>query len=191
MPKKRTRDRRSLGDALWDSYVAQTRVQNQTRTRNTLSAAGRRGAWRRWRREESVIALLPLCDRLAQEVRRMFLPHIDVRDLQQAGALGLVAAAKAYDPARGEFEPYAYFRIRGAMIDSQKRRAYRNEACVSLQAMYEANGNWLPAELERDRGPSPDDLADRAKLRTRLARAIDEYHRIDSRGSASLWCVLR
>jgi hypothetical protein len=46
---------------------------------------------------------------------------------------------------------------------------------VSLQAMYEANGNWLPAEIERDRGPAPDDLADRAKLRTRLARAIDEY----------------
>jgi RNA polymerase sigma factor (sigma-70 family) len=93
----------------------------------------------RAKRDRSAAALR----RLAREVRRMFAPHIDVRDLQQAGALGLMKAAQGYDPALGRFEPYAYFRIRGAMIDSQKRRAYRNEACVSLQAMYEANGNWL------------------------------------------------
>jgi hypothetical protein len=91
--------------------VAQMRSQNQTHTRNTLSAAGRLGAWRRWCRERSVIALLPLCDRLARDVRRMFAPHIDVRDLQQAGALGLMKAAQAYDPARGEFEPYASFGV--------------------------------------------------------------------------------
>jgi hypothetical protein len=45
----------------------------------------------------------------------MFAPHLDIRDLQQAGAIGLVNAANCYDPSRGDFERYSYFRVRGAI----------------------------------------------------------------------------
>jgi DNA-directed RNA polymerase specialized sigma subunit len=42
--------------------------------------------------------------------------------------IGLVSAANDYGPAHWAFEPYAYLRVRGAIIDSQKRRGVPREA---------------------------------------------------------------
>jgi DNA-directed RNA polymerase specialized sigma subunit len=56
-------------------------------------------------------------------------------------------AAAAYDPALGHFEHFAYFRIRGAVIDSQRRQAYKEEANESLQALADPADRWLPLEL--------------------------------------------
>jgi RNA polymerase sigma factor (sigma-70 family) len=119
----------------------------------------------------TIEAALPLVTRLAREVRRMFAPHIDIRDLQQAGAVGLMKAAKDYDPALGKFEAFAYFRIKGAIIDSQKRRVYREERNVSLDAI-EANG-WVPRPLGIDDAPLADELVARDQARRRLRRAIE------------------
>jgi len=44
--------------------------------------------------------------------------HVDVSDLIQAGAIGLMDAMKKFDPDKGaQFKTYAEFRIRGAMLD--------------------------------------------------------------------------
>ncbi len=44
--------------------------------------------------------------------------HIDVSDLIQAGAIGLMDAMEKFDPHKGaQFKTYAEFRIRGAMLD--------------------------------------------------------------------------
>jgi len=44
--------------------------------------------------------------------------HIDVSDLIQAGAIGLMDAMEKFDPNKGaQFKTYAEFRIRGAMLD--------------------------------------------------------------------------
>jgi RNA polymerase sigma factor (sigma-70 family) len=168
MPK-----RRKLEDKLWDQYLRDDRVRNQTLTSQTLKNKGKLGAWRRWRRESSIEETLPTVARVARDVRRMFAAHIDVRDLQQAGCVGLVQAANAYDPQLGAFAAYAYFRIRGSIIDSQKRRAYREEGAVSLDAMRESRGGWLPPSLEADRGQRVDDVAGHALVRRRLHRVIE------------------
>lgn len=43
-------------------------------------------------------------------------------DLFSAGMVGLMAAARAYEPGRGaEFKTYAYHRIRGAILDELRR----------------------------------------------------------------------
>lgn len=164
-----------LVSKLWDSYVGQTRLQAQRVTAQRLSAAGRRGNWRRWKRAAAIDELLPMVKRIARDVRWMFAPHLDLRDLIQAGSLGLVKAAISYSPANagsGGFESFAYFRVRGAIIDSQKRRAYREEGYISLQAIAEAHDGWLPPELERDRGPGPQEVFETQQLRERLAAAI-------------------
>ena len=45
-------------------------------------------------------------------------PHVDRDDLVAAGHLGLVQAARAFDPARGvPFDRYAQLRITGAIQD--------------------------------------------------------------------------
>lgn len=50
---------------------------------------------------------------------------MDVEDLISAGTLGLVKAARAYDPSRqAVFKTYAYIRIRGAVIDELRGRSF-------------------------------------------------------------------
>lgn len=165
--------RRTLEQKLWHVYLKGEREQNHRLTTETLKKSGKIGAWRRWRRKASIEAALPTVHRLARDVRRMFAPHIDVRDLAQAGCVGLVQAANAYDPSAGEFAAYAYFRIRGSIIDSQKRRAYREESYVSLEALRDPVDGWLPPSLHTDTGPRPDDDANRALVRRRLSRVIE------------------
>lgn len=157
---------------LWDSYVNQVRQRNDDLRRRRLSAAGRLGAWRRWKREQKILELLPMVERISKNVRWMFAPHLDFRDLTQAGSVGLVNAANSYHPAKGEFEPYAWFRVRGAIIDSQKRRVYREESNVSLQAIEAANDGWLPPALDIDRAPLADAIAEREEIHRILAAAI-------------------
>jgi RNA polymerase sigma factor for flagellar operon FliA len=45
--------------------------------------------------------------------------HVDREELEQSGTLGLIDAARRFDPARGSsFEAYSQVRIRGAVIDA-------------------------------------------------------------------------
>lgn len=122
--------------------------------------------------------------RVAREVRWMFSPTIDIRDLEQAGNVGLVKAANAYRPSRASkdgFEPYAYFRVRGAIIDSQKRRAYREERNVSLQAIAAANDGWLPPSLDTDPNANAYQVAEQNEIHRLLASAIAELPDLEQR----------
>jgi RNA polymerase sigma factor (sigma-70 family) len=180
MPNKAAR---SLGARLWDCAVLSARHLNQQHTRKTLSIIGKRGAWRRWRREREILALMPMVDRIARDVRWMFAPHLELSDLTQAGNLGLVRAANAFEPAKAGsagFESYAYFRVRGAIIDAHKRRAYREEANISLQAFGKDDG-WLPPALDTDPRPLPDAIAARDQIRRRLQEAVDDLPEIEGR----------
>jgi RNA polymerase sigma factor (sigma-70 family) len=170
-----------LGRLLWDSYILQSRGSNHAHRRNELSRAGSKGAWRRWKRDKNIVALLPMVGRIARSVRWMFALYIDVRDLEQAGSVGLVNAANCYDPARGAFEPYAWFRVRGAIIDSQKRKVYREELNVSLQSISDAHDGWLPPALDTDRGPLPDALAEGRRIMQALHGAIEKLPDLERR----------
>jgi RNA polymerase sigma factor (sigma-70 family) len=173
-----------LRHSLWDSYVIQRRHTNQALTRKTLSNAGKRGAWRRWHREAAIIKLQPLVEKIARDVRWMFSPALDLRDLTQAGNVGLVKAANAYHPAlagTAGFDSYAWFRVRGAIIDSQKRRTYREEANVSLQAIAAGNDGWLPPSLDTDCRPLPDAQAEQREIRRMLSEAIGQLPEMEQR----------
>ena len=117
---------------------------------------------------------MPMVERIARDLSSMFARHVELEDLMQAGHLGLVRAAEAYDPAKASsvgFESFAYFKIRGSIIDANKRRAYREEANVSLQAIAASDG-WLPARLDTDSAPLADaQLADE-EIRRTLAHAL-------------------
>lgn len=117
-----------------------------------------------------------MVERIARNVRWMFAEYLDFRDLTQAGTVGLVNAANAFNPALAStagFESYAYFRVRGAIIDSQKRRVYREERNVSLQGIAEANDGWLPPSLDTDANAGPDELAEREEIHRLLTAAIE------------------
>lgn len=117
---------------------------------------------------------MPLVERLAQEVRPMFARHIPLEDLVHAGVLGAIKAVDRYDPGKGQkLEAYAWFVIRGAIIDAHKRRAYREEQHVSIDAVRERIG-CEPSSWLRDRGPLPDELADKAQRAATVQMLIAE-----------------
>src|SRR4051795_587109 len=66
-----------------------------------------------------VTSHLPMVKHVVRGVAAHFPRHADIDELVQAGMLGLVEAARRFDPARGvPFEAWASLRIRGAVLDA-------------------------------------------------------------------------
>ena len=89
--------------------------------------------------------------RIARRIHWRHLTHVDVADLVQEGWIGLLQSWRGYDESQGSFERFSYYRIIGAMFDAHKRRGYRNETYMPLDAC-------LVARLVSD-GPLPDEIA--------------------------------
>ena len=69
--------------------------------------------------DQLVMKHLPLVKAIAAGIRRNLPAHVDLDDLVQAGALGLLDATRKYDTGKKVlFETYAKYRIRGAILDS-------------------------------------------------------------------------
>lgn len=69
-----------------------------------------------------IVELLGLVPKIARRTVTYLKPPLSFEDLVAAGTVGLVKAAKDYDPSRqAEFKTYAYIRIRGAILDELKK----------------------------------------------------------------------
>jgi len=65
-----------------------------------------------------IAELLPLVRKVVQRVVTYLKPPLSYEDLVSAGTVGLIKAARDYDPShQAEFKTYAYIRIRGAVLD--------------------------------------------------------------------------
>jgi len=63
-----------------------------------------------------------LVKRIAFHMMNRLPPSVQAEDLIQAGMIGLIEAARHYDPSQGaSFETYAGIRVRGAMLDEIRR----------------------------------------------------------------------
>jgi RNA polymerase sigma factor for flagellar operon FliA len=80
---------------------------------------------RRQMEEKWILDHLPLVRHVVQKISGHLSPRVDVEDLVSAGTLGLVKAARAFDPARdAEFKTYAYIRIKGSVIDELRGQSF-------------------------------------------------------------------
>jgi len=62
---------------------------------------------------------------IARKIASKLSGNIDIEDLISAGTVGLVRAARGYDPDKNaEFRTYAYIHIRGAIIDDLRSRSF-------------------------------------------------------------------
>ena len=67
---------------------------------------------------QRIAQLLPMVPKIAQRVVTYLKPPLSFEDIVSAGTLGLIKAAKDYDPSHNaEFKTYAYIRIKGAILD--------------------------------------------------------------------------
>ena len=75
--------------------------------------------------EQWILDNLPLVRHIVSKVVSSLPPGVETEDLISAGTIGLVHAAKAFDPGRdAEFRTYAYIRIRGAVLDELRSRSF-------------------------------------------------------------------
>ncbi len=115
---------------------------------------------------------------LAVAIHRKLPPSVELDDLIAYGQVGLVEAAREFNPARGtRFSTYAYYRIRGAIYDGLSKMSWfgRNEQS-QLRAEERANA-VLAAEAE-EHGGSGDRDDPEADLRwfRRVTRALAVVH---------------
>ncbi|MGB2821967.1 MAG: FliA/WhiG family RNA polymerase sigma factor [Phycisphaerae bacterium] len=117
---------------------------------------------------------LPLVRHVVSKVRGSLSYRGDEEDLISAGTLGLVKAARAFDPTRhSEFKTYAYIRVRGAILDELRGRSFVPASVHgqlrTIRQAYEA----LAAESGSP--PADEDLAARAGMSLReLYRTLSE-----------------
>lgn len=75
--------------------------------------------------ERWILDNLPLVRHIAGKIGSYLSANIEMEDLISAGTVGLVQAARAYDPSRdAEFRTYAYIRVRGSIIDELRGRSF-------------------------------------------------------------------
>ncbi|MBV1961483.1 MAG: RNA polymerase sigma factor FliA [Immundisolibacteraceae bacterium] len=92
-----------------------------------MSAAGI-GAYKEMTRDKSEVLMekhTSLVKRIAHHMSGKLPNSVQIDDLIQAGMIGLIEAARNYDPNQGAaFETYAGIRIRGAIIDEVRRNGW-------------------------------------------------------------------
>jgi RNA polymerase sigma factor for flagellar operon FliA len=108
---------------------------------------------------EHLAGALAMVNRVVAQVCGSFPHHVDRGELRRAGALGLVEAARRWDPARGvPFEGYAVLRIRGAILDAARADDLVPRRLRALSRRIDAAEQLLLSE--RGRRPSLGELAE-------------------------------
>jgi RNA polymerase sigma factor for flagellar operon FliA len=112
-----------------------------------------------------------LVKRIAFHLLNRLPPSVQAEDLIQAGMMGLLEAARHYDPSQGaSFETYAGIRVRGSMLDEIRRsdwtpRSVHRRAREAAEALREI-------EQTTGRDASPREVADK------LGIGVSEYQQI-------------
>jgi RNA polymerase sigma factor for flagellar operon FliA len=121
--------------------------------------------------DELVAEHVELVKRIAQHLSARLPSSVDIDDLMQAGMLGLLEAARNFDPSRGAtFKTYAGIRIRGAMLDDVRKYDWTPR---SVHHKYRQVAEAI-TELEAKTGQP----AKGEEVAARLGISLDEYHSI-------------
>ncbi|KZE32659.1 RNA polymerase sigma-28 (SigD/FliA/WhiG) subunit [Crenobacter luteus] len=121
----------------------------------------------------------PLVKKLAGIMVARLPASVDVDDLIQVGVIGLIEAARQFDPAQGvAFETFASQRIRGAMLDELRREDWLPRQARRQLREIEA----AIARLEQQLGRAPQE----AEIADALGVALDDYQTMlgDCRGAS-------
>ncbi len=126
---------------------------------------------------------LDLVGRTVGKVSARYPRHVDREELWNAGALGLVEAARRFNPESGiPFERYAAIRIRGAIIDSTRTRDW---ASRSVRRRYREMDE-TSASLRDSTGREPD----HETLAKALDVTVEELEKTQAESAASMLLYL-
>lgn len=123
-------------------------------------------------RNEQILKYAPLVKHIVARIWSRLPDHVmDQEDLIHAGIIGLMSALEKFDENRNvQFETFARFRIRGAVIDELRTRDWlprsaRNKDHRLARAFQ---------ELQRDLGRAPED----DEMAKHLGISLEEYFKL-------------
>jgi RNA polymerase sigma factor for flagellar operon FliA len=126
---------------------------------------------------------LDLVGRTVAKVSARYPRHVDREELWNAGALGLVEAARRFNPESGiPFERYASIRIRGAIIDSTRTRDWASRSVRRRYREMEDANTSLRDSIGRD--------PDRETLANALGITVEELDKTQAQSAASMLLYL-
>jgi RNA polymerase sigma factor for flagellar operon FliA len=111
------------------------------------------------RDESLILEHLGMVKRIAVHLKARIPPFMEVDELVQVGMIGLIEAARSFNPTKGvAFESYAHTRIRGAMIDEVRRLSFLPRSAVAFNKSHSTASQALATELGR--APTQAELAE-------------------------------
>jgi len=120
-------------------------------------------------RDQRIVEHISLVKRIAYHLITRLPTHVMVDDLIQSGMIGLIEAAKNYDPSQGaSFETYAGIRIRGAMLDDVRHADWSPRSLH--RKMRQVRKAIHDIEHETGCDAKDQDVADRLDI------TLDEYY---------------
>jgi len=121
--------------------------------------------------DETAMQFLPMVHKIVQRAATYLKPPLSREDLVSAGTIGLLKAARDYDPCHeAEFQTYAYIRVRGAVLDELKSHSFI-PANVNKQIR---EAMELRNDLTEQRGIAPTD----EELAQKLDITVEKLYRI-------------
>jgi RNA polymerase sigma factor for flagellar operon FliA len=118
---------------------------------------------------EQITELLPLVHNIARRVVTYLKPPLTFEDMVSAGTVGLVRAARDFDPShQAEFKTYAYIRIKGAILDELRGWSFMPE---NLRKRIRA-AQEISRKITEQRGTAPTD----AELAEKLGITVEELY---------------
>jgi RNA polymerase sigma factor for flagellar operon FliA len=119
---------------------------------------------------EQIAGFLPLVHKIVRQVVTYLKPPLSFEDLVSAGTVGLVKAAREFDPSHhAEFKTYAYIRIKGAILDELRGWSF---VPANLNRQIQ-DALQLSQKIIEQTGAAPTD----EELAEKLGVAVDELYR--------------
>lgn len=120
---------------------------------------------------ERIEQYLPMVHKIVRKVVTYLKPPLSFEDMISAGTVGLVMAARDFDPSQGaEFQTYAYIRIKGAIIDELRGWSF---IPVNLNKRIQ-HAQSISRKITEKTGIAPTD----AELAVELGITIDELYEL-------------
>jgi RNA polymerase sigma factor for flagellar operon FliA len=137
-------------------------------------------------RDKLIAEHLTLVQAIAGKLKRTLGRSIEFDDLVGYGHKGLIEAAERFDPKQGvTFTTFAYYRIRGAMLDGMRTMGWYSRADYARYRAEERAHEYLQNVSEREgaaraagagedhsEGASEEDSADKAKQLEAIAQIL-------------------
>jgi len=121
--------------------------------------------------DEQIAQLLPMVHKIAHQVITYLKPPLSFEDLVSAGTVGLVKAARDFDPShQTEFTTYAYIRIKGAVLDELRGWSF---VPVNMNKQIR-RARQISQKIIEKTGTAPTD----ADLAEKLGVTIDQLYQI-------------